>query len=92
MLCSKSESNMCGGNSTTQLQYPVPMSMSYVATGCHSMFTNLVSHCTFVPTSNYELLKDVRVGSLLIAVVRAALLYLHAVRVGLGLNYCQKWT
>jgi hypothetical protein len=38
MFCSKSENDMCGENSSTLLQYFVPISVSFVARSCHSMF------------------------------------------------------
>jgi hypothetical protein len=46
------------------------------------MSINLASQWRLVPSSNYETLNDVWVGSLLIAFVQAAMLYVHAVQVG----------
>jgi hypothetical protein len=43
ILWSKSENNMCEENSTALLQYLVPISVSFVATDCHSMFISLES-------------------------------------------------
>jgi hypothetical protein len=51
---------------TTLLQYPVPISNTLVATGCHSKFINSVSRWRFAPSSNYEMLNDVRVDGLLL--------------------------
>jgi hypothetical protein len=39
---------------TTLLQYPVAISISFVATSSHSKFMNLVSRWRFDPSSNYE--------------------------------------
>jgi hypothetical protein len=59
VLRSTSKINMCGENSP-HLKCPVPLSASFVAAGCHSMFINLVSLWRIIPSSNYEMLNGVR--------------------------------
>lgn len=80
MLWSYKNRNVCAENSTTQLQYPVQISNSFVATSRHSMFINWLSHWRFIPTSNYVMLNAACVVTLLTAFVPAVMLHLHAVR------------